>query len=61
MFYEDKKLEIREIIRKLCEWKGVEIIEREICPDHIHLLLSIPLKMSISGFIGYLKEKGSVN
>ena len=55
VFYEDKRLEIREIIRKLCEWKGVEI-----CPDHIHLLLSIPPKMSISGFMGYLKGKSAL-
>ena len=60
MFYEDKRLEIREIIRKLCEWKGVEIIEGEICPDHVHLLLSIPLKMSISGFMEYLKRKSAL-
>ena len=46
-----KRLEIRKIIRKLCEWKGVEI-----CLDHIHLLLSIPPKMSISG----LKEKSAL-
>ena len=37
VFYEGKRLEIREILRKLCAWKGVEIIEGEICPDHIHL------------------------
>ena len=51
---------LREIIRTLCQWKGVEIIEGEICPDHIHLLLSIPPKMSISGFMGYLKGKSSL-
>ena len=60
VFYEEKRLEIREIIRKLCEWKGVEIIEVEIRPDHIHLLLSIPPKISISGFMGYLKEKSAL-
>ena len=36
VFYEEKRLEIREILRKLCQWKGVDIIEGEICPDHIH-------------------------
>ena len=60
VFYEGKKEAIREIIRTLCEWKGVDIIEGEICPDHIHLLLSIPLKISISGFMGYLKGKSSL-
>ena len=60
VFYEEKRTDIREIIRTLCEWKGVEIIEGGICPDHIHLLLSIPPKMSVSGFKGYLKGKSSM-
>ena len=60
VFYEEKRAEIREIIRQLCQWKGVEIIEGEVCPDHIHLLLSIPPKMSVSGFMGYLKGKSSL-
>ena len=60
IFYEEKRLEIREILRTLCQWKGVEIIEGEICPDHIHMLVSIPPKMSISGFMGYLKGKSSL-
>lgn len=60
VFYEDKRLEIREILRKLCEWKGVKIIEGEVCPDHIHMLVSIPPKMSVSGFMGYLKGKSAL-
>ena len=60
VFYEDKRLEIREILRKLCEWKGVEIIEGEVCPDHIHMLVRIPPKMSVSGFMGYLKGKSAL-
>ena len=60
VFYEEKRSAIREIIRTLCQWKGVEIIEGEVCPDHIHLLLSIPPKMSVSGFMGYLKGKSSL-
>ena len=60
VFYEEKRLEIREILRKLCEWKGVNIIEAEVCPDHIHMLLEIPPKMSVSGFMGYLKGKSSL-
>ena len=60
IFFEEKRTEIREIIRTLCEWKGVEIVEGEVCPDHIHLLLSIPPKMSVSGFMGYLKGKSSL-
>ena len=60
VFYEEKRAEIREILRQLCEWKGVEIIEGEVCPDHIHMLVSIPPKMSVSGFKGYLKGKSSL-
>lgn len=60
VFFEEKRAEIREILRELCKWKGVEIIEGEICPDHIHLLLSIPPKLSVSGFMGYLKGKSSL-
>ena len=59
VFYEGKRVEIREILRTLCQWKGVEIIEGEVCPDHIHMLVSIPPKMSVSGFMGYLKGKSS--
>ncbi len=58
--FEGKRLEIRDILRKLCEWKGAEIIEGEICPDHVHLLVSIPPKMSVAGFMGYLKGKSSL-
>ena len=57
VFYAEKRAEIRDIIRTLCAWKGVEIIEGEICPEHIHLLLSIPPKYSVSSFMGYLKGK----
>ena len=59
VFFEEKRLEIREILRTLCAWKGVEIIEGEICPDHVHLLVSIPPKYSISSFMGYLKGKSA--
>ena len=48
---------IREIFRSLSQWKGVEIIEGEICPDHVRLLLITPPKMSVSYFVGYLKGK----
>ena len=60
VFYEEKRLEIGAILRELCRWKGVEIIEAEVCPDHIHMLLAIPPKMSVSGFIGFLKGKSSL-
>ena len=60
VFYNKKREDIREIIKTLCTWKGVDIIEGEICPDHIHLLLSIPPKISVSSFMGYLKGKSSL-
>ena len=55
-----KKRGIDEIVRRLCEWKGVTILEAECCPDHVYMLLEIPPKMSVSGFMGYLKGKSSL-
>jgi putative transposase len=60
VFYGEKRRVIGEILRKLCEWKGVNIIEAESCPDHIHMLVEIPPKMSVSSFMGYLKGKSSL-
>ena len=60
VFYGSKRLEIGAILRKLCEFKGVTIIEAEVCSDHVHILLEIPPKMSVSGFMGYLKGKSSL-
>ena len=57
VFYDEHRLEVREILRKLCEWKGVDIIEGEVCPDHVHILVSIPPKMSVSVFMGYFNPK----
>ena len=54
------KRDILDIIKRLCKYKGVEIIEGHIMPDHIHLLLSIPPKYSVSSFMGYLKGKSSL-
>lgn len=59
VIYGKIKGDIGQIIRKLCEWKGVEIIEAEACHDHIHMLVSIPPKISVSSFMGYLKGKSS--
>ena len=59
-FYGEKRREIGAILRQLCEWKNVEIVEAEVCPDHVHMLVKIPPKMSGSGFMGYLKGKSSV-
>ena len=52
--------DVREIIRTLCGYKGVEIIDGAVCPDHVHLCVSIPPKMSISTFMGYLKGKSTL-
>lgn len=60
VFYEEKRLEIGAILRELCEWKGVKIITAEVCPDHIHMLIEIPPKMSVSSFMGFLKGKSSI-
>ena len=58
--YRQIKADIGRIIRQLCEMKKVEIIEAEACPDHIHMLVSIPPNISVSQFVGYLKGKSSL-
>ena len=60
VIYGKIKKDIGQILRKLCEWKGVSIIESETCPDHIHMLVCIPPKLSISSFMGYLKGKSAL-
>ena len=49
--------DLGKILRKLCEYKEVEILEANACKDHIHMLVSIPPKLSVSSFMGYLKGK----
>lgn len=58
--YNEKKREIGAILRRLCEWKGVQILEAEVCPDHVHMMVKIPPKYSVSSFMGYLKGKSSI-
>ena len=58
--YGQIKQDIGGILRKLCQQKGVEIIEAEACPDHIHMLVSIPPKYSVSQIMGYWKGKSSL-
>ena len=60
VIYNQLKTDIVKILRKLCEQKGVEIIEAEACPDHIHMLISIPPKYSVAQIMGYLKGKSSL-
>ena len=58
--YKEIKVDIGKILRQLCQQKGIEIIEAELCPDHIHMLISVPPKYSISSVMGYLKGKSSL-
>ena len=60
VIYNQIKGDIGKILRKLCEQKGVEIIEAEACPDHIHMLIAIPPKYSVAQIMGYLKGKSSL-
>ena len=60
IIYGKYKREIGKILRQLCEYKGVEIIEAEACRDHIHMLVSIPPKYSVAQIMGYLKGKSSL-
>ena len=60
VIYGKIKADIGKILRQLCEMKGVQIIEAEACPDHIHMLVSIPPHMSVAYFMGYLKGKSSL-
>jgi len=54
------KVEIGKILRELCNWKQVNIIEAELCPDHVHMLVEIPPKISVSSFVGFLKGKSTL-
>ena len=60
VIYNEIKVDIGKILRKLCEQKGVNIIEAEACPNHIHMLLEIPPKYSVAQIMGYLKGKSSL-
>ena len=56
VFYQEKKAAIGKILRQLCEWKGVKIIEAEACPNHIHLFVEIPPKMSVSADVAVAEK-----
>lgn len=60
IIYNQYRESLREIIKLLCKYKGVEILEGHLMPDHVHLVLSIPPKMSVSNFMGYLKGKSAL-
>ena len=60
VLYGQVRQDVREIISTLCKYKGVEIISGAVCSDHVHLSVSIPPKISISNFMGYLKGKSTL-
>ena len=60
VIYNKIKIDIGRILRKLCEQKGIEIIEAEACTDHIHMLIAIPPKYIVAQVMGYLKGKSSL-
>ncbi len=56
VFYGEKRREIGEILRTLCNWKKIRIVEAEVCPDHVHMLVEIPPKVAVSSFMGYEEQ-----
>jgi putative transposase len=58
--YGKLKADVREILKKLCEYKGVKIVEGAVCSDHVHLCVSIPPKLCVSEFVGYIKGKSAL-
>ena len=60
VIYNQYRNSLREILRRLCEYKGVKIIEGELMSDHVHMLVLIPPKISVSSFMGYLKGKSAL-
>ena len=60
IIYNQYRKDLQNDIRLLCQYKGVEIIEGHMMPDHVHLLVSIPPKLSVSNFMGYLKGKSAL-
>ena len=60
MIYNQYREDLRDILKQLCNYKGVQIIEGHLMPDHVHMLVSIPPKISISSFMGYLKGKSAL-
>ena len=60
LIYGQLKRDIANILSMLCKRKGAKIVEAEVCPDHIHMLVEIPPSISVSGFVGYLKGKSAL-
>ena len=60
IIYRELRADIGKILRELCDRKGIEIVEAQCCPDHVHMLVKIPPKYSVSEIMGYLKGKSSL-
>ena len=60
VFYKDKRREVGEILKVLCDWKKIKIVEAEVCLDHVHMLVEIPPKAAVSSFMVFLKGKSSL-
>ena len=60
VFYGEIRSDVRDMMKQLCFQKGVQLLEGELCPDHVHILVAIPPKLSVSSFVGYLKGKNSL-
>ena len=60
VFYKEKRGEVGKTLRELWGWKKIKIVEPEVCPDHVHMLVEIPPKYSVSSFVGFLKGKSSL-
>ena len=60
ILYGQVKVDVREIIKKLYEYKNVEIVQGAVCSDHVHICVNIPPKLSVSEFVGYLKGKSAL-
>ena len=60
VIYRQLRKDIGSILRELCSRKGINIIEAELCPDHVHMLVEIPPKLAVSSFMGFLKGKSSI-
>ena len=60
IIYNQYRTDLKDVFKQLCAYKGVEIVEGHLMADHVHLLVSIPPKISVSSFMGYLKGKSSV-
>ncbi|PWL85384.1 MAG: IS200/IS605 family transposase [Oscillospiraceae bacterium] len=60
VFFGEKRREIGSLLRTLCDWKRIKVIEAEVCPGHIHMLIGLPPKIAVASFMGYLKGKSSL-